>query len=300
MIKESQLLEQRVLRDQLAIRVDVLEKVKSLLLIPETNESTMQQVADYYEVGIKAIETISLRHKDELTEDGLSNKSYKDFLNIHYEGLETVKGKATFTYKNGQILNVPMRGLKVFPRRAVLRVGMLLRDSKIAKEVRTQLLNIEEKAPIEIKTQDINEEQKLMLEYGMAFASGNVNALSVAGANLMTFKNRHIEQLKRDNKALSGEILKWEDRSKINYAIRKLAALVHKQHGYVWNDLYKELKYKHHIDVKLRGSRPYLQYIKEDEWSKVIQTFSALCEVNNISPSDIINGIDVSGGQTND
>ena len=53
------------------------------------------------------------------------------------------------------------RGLKVFPQRAIPRIGMLLRDSDVAKEVRTQLLNIEEKASGETKTHDIDEEQRV-------------------------------------------------------------------------------------------------------------------------------------------
>ena len=76
--------------------------------------------------------------------------------------LETSKGKALLTFENGDTLTVPSRGIRVFPRRAILRIGMLLRDSAVAKEVRTQLLNIEEKTSNEIKTEDINEEQRLI------------------------------------------------------------------------------------------------------------------------------------------
>ena len=42
-------------------------------------------------------------------------------------------------------LVVPNVGIILFPKRAILRMGMLLRDSEVAKEVRTQLLNITEK-----------------------------------------------------------------------------------------------------------------------------------------------------------
>jgi hypothetical protein len=218
-------------------------------------------------------------------------KSYKDFLNVPEGQLEMSKGKAVFTYKTGETLTVPMRGLKVFPRRAILRIGMLLRDSNVAKEVRTQLLNIEEKTSNEIKTQDIDEEQKLAIEIGMSYISGNLEQFATSSAKMMAFKNRHIEQLQHDNKALAGEILKWEDRSKINFAVRKLAKMVHKLEGYVWTELYKELKYKHHIDVKMRGEKPWIQHIKEDEWQKVIQTFSAMCEENEISPSKILSNL---------
>ena len=296
MIREEQLLEQREIREQLVGRVEVLEKVKELLLIPQTDIATVKQVAEFYEVGKEAIEAIYTRHKDELTEDGMHNKSYKDFLNLQHESLETVKGKATFTYISGEKLNVPMRGLKVFPRRAILRIGMLLRDSSVAKEVRTQLLNIEEKTSNEIKVQDINEEQKLQLEIGMAYGSGNPDTIMLTTAKYMDFKNRHIklqeqhiEKLKQDNKALTGEILTWKDRNKMSYAVRRLATMLHKPFGTVWNDLYKNLYYQYSISVKARGGTPYVQHIKENEWDKVIKTFSAMCEQNNISPSEILN-----------
>ena len=68
-----------------------------------------------------------------------------------------------FAYKNNTL----------FPRRAIPRVGMLLRDSEVAKEVRTQLLNIEEKVSKESKIEDINEEEKFMLAIGKAVVNGD-------------------------------------------------------------------------------------------------------------------------------
>ena len=65
---------------------------------------------------------------------------------------------------------------------------MLLRDSEVAKEIRTQLLNIEEKTSNETKTHDIDEEQSLMLSVGMAVASGDATAVAVASAKLVEFK----------------------------------------------------------------------------------------------------------------
>ena len=100
------------------------------------------------------------------------------------------------------------------------------------------------------------------------------------------------EKLRLDNKALSSSILEWEDRAKLNAGIRKLAITTGKGFGEMWNKLYQNLKYKFHIDLKLRGKRQnesYLSTVKEDEWSKVIQTFSALCEELDQSPSEMIN-----------
>ena len=214
-------------------------------------------------------------------------KSNKDFLNVLQGQLETFKGKSVFTFENGEILTIPNRGLRVFPRRAILRIGMLLRDSNVATEVRTQLLNIEEKVTEETKTQDINEEQKLILEVDMAFASGNTTALMIATTNMMAFKNRHITKLEQTNKALANGILTWEDRSRINFAVRKLVQTAHLNYGELWNELYKQLKNKYHMDLKARGKQPWIQYVKEEEWNNVIKCFSALCEYYGQSSSDM-------------
>lgn len=288
-MKETQFIDDKVLRDKSVEHYEVLEKVKELLLIPNTKWATQKQVAEYYEVGEKAIETIYSRHRDELESDGVSLKSYKEFLNIQNEGLEIsyVVGKTIFTFANGNELTVPNRGLKVFPRRAILRVGMLLRDSEVAKEVRTQLLNIEEKTSTEIKTEDIEEEQKLMLSVGMAVASGDANAVAIASANLVAFKNRHIEKLQNDNKALAGEILSWSDRKKLNAGVRQLAAVTGIPFGNMWNELYKNLQYRYGICLKQRGGKPFIQWVDESEWENVIKTFCAMCEAYDQSPTEM-------------
>lgn len=279
--------EDRNLRDNCISHYEVLERVKNLLLIPGMEFSTMKQVAEFYDVEVKAIEKVCLRNKDELISDGVELKSYKDFLIRQDVGLETVKGKVLLTLENGNVLSVPNRGLKVFPRRAILRIGMLLRDSAVAKEVRTQLLNIEEKTSNEIKTEDINEEQRLITNVGMAFASGNINDLLKATTEYNAFQNRHITKLKEDNKALSGDILEWKDRNKLNAGVRKLASVTKIYFGKMWNELYKNLQYKYGISLKRRGDKPYIQHVKQDEWKFVIMTFSAMCEAYGQSPSDM-------------
>ena len=183
---------------------------------------------------------------------------------------------------------IPNRGIRVFPRRAILRVGMLLRDSVIAKEVRTQLLNIEEKSSDEVKVQDINEEQSLMLAVGMAVASGDANAVAIATTNLIAFTNRHIDKLKNDNKALAEGILEWKDRNKLNAGIRKLASVTGKHFDKMWNELYKNIQYKYGICLKQRGVAPYVQWIKESEWNDIMKTFCAMCEAYDQSPTEML------------
>lgn len=93
---DDNIINDRAVRDRCVGHYEVLEKVKELLLIPNTQWATLKQVAQYYEVGDKAIDTICSRHKDELESDGVISRSYKDFLNLQYEGLETSVGKQFF------------------------------------------------------------------------------------------------------------------------------------------------------------------------------------------------------------
>lgn len=69
--KEQELLEDRATRDQMATRIDVLDKVKALALLPDDLHATVAMVASYYEVPKKAVDSLILDHRDELEEDGL-------------------------------------------------------------------------------------------------------------------------------------------------------------------------------------------------------------------------------------
>lgn len=285
---ETQFIDDRILRDNNVGHYEVLEKVKKLLLIPSFEVMTLKQVADYYEVDPHTVEMICSRNSDELNSDGVCRKKVKDFLNSQHVRAEKSSYTTTFVYDNGLNITMSNGGLKVFPRRAILRVGMLLRDSEVAKEVRTQLLNIEEKVSDETKTHDIDEEQSLMLSVGMAVASGDATAVAVASAKLVEFKNRHIQKLENDNKALAEGILEWKDRNKLNAGIRKLAAVTGIHFSKMWNELYKNLQYKYGICVKQRGGTPYIQWIDESEWDDVMKTFCAMCEAYEQSPTEML------------
>ena len=243
-------------------------------------------------MGVEALASLVKGNREELLEDGLIDatgvetkeilgKFSKDFAN--QRGYFTCDG-IKFNHRNNLL----------FTRRSILRVGMLLRDSVVAKEVRTQLLNIEEKTSYDIKIQDITEEQSLMLAVGMAFASGDLNAFATASTNLVAFKNRHIEQLQADNEklendnmALAGDILEWSDRKKMSAGIRRLKTFTTLTYADLWNELYRNLQYKYGISLKQRGKSPFIQHVKESEWDKVIKVFSAMCEAYGQSPTDM-------------
>ena len=140
MKKELDLIENKELREECINRVEALEKVKQLLLIDGTDVATVGQVADFYEVGLEAIQSLYKDYKTELDSDGVVLKTKGEILTVLKGQLKNMVGKSIVTTENGSEIVIPNRGLKVFSRRAILRVGMLLRDSTVAKEVRTQLL----------------------------------------------------------------------------------------------------------------------------------------------------------------
>lgn len=287
--EQENIISDREMRDKCVGRYEVLEKVKNLLLLPGTDLMSIDQVADYYEVSSQGIKNLYSQNREEIDGDG-TKMLPRDFYNGSTEKSTSVEVKqtsVTYTFENGQIVTINNRGLKVFSRRAVLRIGMLLQQSKVAREVRNQLLNIEEKTSIETKTEDIEEEQKLMLSVEMAVASGDANAVAIASANLVAFKNRHIEKLQNDNKALAGEILSWSDRKKLNAGVRQLAAVTGIPFGNMWNELYKNLQYKYGICLKQRGGKPFIQWVDESEWENVIKTFCAMCEAYDQSPTEM-------------
>lgn len=275
-------------------RVDVLEKVKGLLLLPNLGMATTKQVADFYEVKAQTIQNIVDRNRTEIEGDGVVFTSYAE-----------VKEKTNPLIVSE--LRISKRGVNLFSRRAILRVGMLLRDSAIAKEVCTQLLNIEEKTTQEVKVADINEEQTLQMAVGQAFMSGDINALAQAATSLMAFKNRHIaeietklEEQKTVIKVLAKEEVAFKTPDKV---LQNLTARYGKANGgnyqMAWKDLRNHLRYKvtPGINLKSRKTRAirsgkkgvtYPKVIKEHEFPTVISAMIALCKNKGIDVEDIL------------
>ena len=287
--EQENIISDRSMRDKCVGHYEVLERVKNLLLLPGTEMMSIEQVADYYEVSDRWIKELYGYNREEIDSDGtdLLPRNFYNGSEVKPTSVENKQTSATYIFDDGQMITINNRGLKAFSKRAVLRIGMLLQQSNVAREVRNQLLNIEEKSSDEVKVQDINEEQGLMLAVGMAVASGDANAVAVATTNLIAFKNRHIEKLKNDNKALAEGILEWKDRNKLNAGIRKLAAVTGIHFSKMWNELYKNLQYKYGICLKQRGGTPYVQWIKESEWDDVMKTFCAMCEAYEQSPTEM-------------
>lgn len=127
---ELVLTESRTMRAQTADRVDVLDKVKALALLPDGMHATTEIVADYFEVDIEAIKSLVKDNRVELSENGM----------------RILVGEELRAFKDLCGIESKARSLATYSRRTILNVGQLLRDSVVARQVRTYLLEVEEKA----------------------------------------------------------------------------------------------------------------------------------------------------------
>ena len=109
-----------------------LELVKGILMLDKTDFMTVQMVANYFEVDIKTIDKLINRHMDELLENGMiivTGKEFKDKFVTDTMSLTNYRGY--FTYDNQKFAN---RTNRLINKRVLLNIGMLLRDSRVAKE----------------------------------------------------------------------------------------------------------------------------------------------------------------------
>ncbi len=116
-----------------------LNKAKSLIMAmwQGTGIATTEQMANYYEVSVDAVQKVSQRHKDEFSPDGLRKLNAKEVKALWNQGMDSLS-ITSFT-----------SSLTIWTPRAALRLGMLLRDSAIAKQIRTLLLDIAMQAPVQ-------------------------------------------------------------------------------------------------------------------------------------------------------
>ncbi|MDQ0991907.1 restriction endonuclease [Streptomyces sp. V3I7] len=133
MIDQTALLESKALRDSVLDRTDVLDRVKALSLLPDGMHVTTAMVAAYFEVAETVINNLLSRHRQELESNGLHVLRGPDLQQFKELNLSSYPG----SYPQ------PRSSLALWSRRAVLNVAMLLRDSEVARQVRTYLLDME-------------------------------------------------------------------------------------------------------------------------------------------------------------
>ena len=279
-MNENELLTNVKRREENMGRVEVLDKVGTLLSLPNTELYTTEMVANYYEVGIEAIQSLIKDNKEELKTNGFKLMKRSEILNVLGGQLENIK--------------VPNRGMNIFTKRTVLNVGMLLRDSEIAKEIRSRLLDIvhdSEKGNGDISTvvEEVSEEKQLMLDRMEAEFNGDFDKVCEINAKLFALKNKRIKELEDEVETITTHSLTIEESSDvINRLIRIIAVKEYNnQFSKVWGDFYSKLNYKLGINIKSRTKKKksdsYLSTLSEEELFKaeeIVRTWANDLEID--------------------
>ena len=265
MINENQLLEQKELREKNLGRIEVLDQVKELLLLGDTDFATKEMVSRYYEIKLKTLESCIEDNQKEIENNGMRLYKRREILNLLKGGIE-----------NNEI-KIPNRGLILFSKRAILNVGMLLRDSDVAKEIRSRLLDIAHDSEVEsgsIKTiiTEIDEERSLMLERVEAEMQGDYDTVSIINAKLFALKNKRIEELENINKSITIHSTTIENsKSVINRLIRSISSRTKKPFATIWNEFYSRINYKLNINIKGRDKDKCTSWLDTLNESEIYQ-----------------------------
>lgn len=279
---ENQLLEQKELRESVIGRIEVLDKVGDLLMLGNTEYATTSQVATYYGVGLEAINSIIKDHRDELETNGFKKFKKNEILRNVLKG-HNVTNERTRAIVNveGEEIIINNTGLNLFSKRAILNVGMLLKDSEVAKEIRTRLLDIVHDASniitengntiVENVVEEITEERQLMIDRVDAEMQGDYDTVSIINAKLFAIKNKRIRELEVEVENITTHKLTLtESRDVINRLVRLIANKDYNGlFGKAFNELYSKVNYKLGINIKARnGKGSILHRLTEDETYK--------------------------------
>ena len=286
-------------RAALLDRIDVLNKVKALMLLPGLCMVTMKQAAAYFEVSLDCVQKCYSRNRAELKANGAVMLTPTQLLEqLNGQDVQLV-GSATsqmVCINDEHYFEMANRGCRFFTPRAMLNLAMLLTESKVAQEVRNQLLNIVEMTAPMDRIIPIENEQEMLADIGRAYASGDIAAFAAASSKYSGYLNRNLAAatdqitvlntekaaLNEVNAMLSEKALVWEPRRTLNALIRAIAASAF-DHRYsaAWDRFYRELKYRTGITITkrtgFRAGKPALDTVREEEWPQLMKVIASLC-----------------------
>jgi len=257
---EMVLMESKTMREQVLIKAndekinEVLNKIKGLILLPDDANITVEMASQYFEVDKETIKKSIQRHNEELVTDGLKvlkGQELKDFKDL-ISGGDTASLPSEI--KQSSVLTI-------IPRRAILRIGMLLQDSLIAKQVRTYLLDVESNTKIEDKL--------------IALTQENNNMVSILN-NKVDYLYQINNELKHDNSVIIAD--NEELKHNINMLIVKVDELleqplfrIHENSSRIYDMLMLEfLSAMEYLGVKNTYSNNYTLFNKEFEnWTGI-------------------------------
>lgn len=87
---------------------------------------TSDMVAQFYNIDKNTLQQVATRNSNELSNYGYRTYKRSEILNVHLVHLE----------------NIPNRGLRLYPIKAVIVIGMMLTDSPVAEQLRRDIMDI--------------------------------------------------------------------------------------------------------------------------------------------------------------
>lgn len=280
---ELELLENKESREQMIDRIDILDKVGNLLLLPSTSMARIEQVANYYEVTTRHVKELLATNREELESDGVRIYNAENFISELNFTNKVIKQKGKFLVKFSEdnIISFAPRGVLLFPKRSILRIGMLLKESLIAQEVRNKLLDIVydvEKEQPQIINNIVNEirtEQAIMQEMAQAMFDGDYPKESQLKTELIGMRTRRIKELENINKTITENAITIKDtRLVINRIARYLASnRYHSNFKACWDHIWTMANYQLHINIKNRdkGKKRYMIELLTDNELKEME-----------------------------
>ena len=306
--KGLELINSKEERDKNIGRIEVLDRVGGLMILPNTDMTTLPMVAEFYKVSEVQIRRIIKDNREEIESDGYRVWKLKEIIDLFTNGsdsnsngciindiavkptIEKSKTGITIDFNDceGNYLTVPNNGKALFTKRAVLRIGMLLRDSEVAKEVRSRLLDVFHDAEtgkeniIENIVSEIDEEKRLTMKLAEAMMTNDIENMLKLYGQINELKNKRIKELEEESNykqgvinGLTDDITLAEKRQRITQIVRK----GYDNYGKRYALLYKEFEKKYHMDLNTRISNA----IERKEIKKNTSRMDYICDILNMA-----------------
>lgn len=239
---EQVLLESQTARnDQLAqIGTDraeeLLNKAKALHfdVCKGTGIATTEQVAEFYEVPIETVKSAVKYHRCEFDADGL----------------KVWRGKELNLVRLNFNLTSDTKGLTVWNPRSTLRLGYLLRDSAIAKAVRTTSLNSIEQAS---KPEMPKTTAEMLVVYAQQMVDQE-RRIQTVEAKVKQIEQRSIDAAQSLNllPAPTETSPPLTERDSLRQLVNKWCDATNVHQQIAWRKLYTELYYRDGFNVNTR------------------------------------------------
>ncbi len=301
---ESVFLADPDLRASMIEHVEVLEKVRTLLLVPAFNMVHISHVASFFDVDLSTIQRCFQRNRAEIESDGVTLMSALSFLNEQFVHLEKKEaGRYLFTMPTGETLALSNRPSTFFSANAVLRIAMLLGSNNVAQEVRTQLIHLVRNISPQERVVHLNREKELALDVmfapdpaSRAMAMGEYNTFQLEIRTALEAKIEALAQsnaaLNQENEAYSIDEMLWDDRTIVGKLVKSYGARAYpncnatKQVCFAWSQFYRELSNSYGIALDKRKEASarkcaykngLLDYVRPEEWVLLVRKAFAMC-----------------------